>query len=169
MEIALHKLSVSRGKVTTLRIRNVNVQRNLNKGGESGLVCPQKTILHVVLARCLHYLCHLLHERSWQLATGNWLGPPRGAHYTSLGTTTTGTLPLVFGTFFIGFVCFSVIESGNFPSSLPPVMFFTVLRPLCAAAWGVNCKGFGAITPCLTFLLFLLLLLLLVLILVELK
>lgn len=72
MEIALHKLSVSRGKVTTLRIRNVNVQRNLNKGGESGLVCPQKTILHVVLARCLHYLCHLLHERSWQLATGNW-------------------------------------------------------------------------------------------------
>lgn len=126
MEIALHKLSVSRGKVTTLRIRNVNVQRNLNKGGESGLVCPQKTILHVVLARCLHYLCHLLHERSWQLATGNWRTAAQvrstpGAHYTSLRTTTTGTLPLVFGTFFIGFVCFSVIESGNFAKQLTPL------------------------------------------------
>lgn len=124
MEIALHKLSVSRGKVTTLRIRNVNVQRNLNKGSKSGLVCPQKTFLHVVLARCLHYLCHLLHERSWQLVTGVLpprLGPPRGAHYTSLRTTTTGTLPLVFGTFFIGFVCFSVIESGNFAKQLTPL------------------------------------------------
>lgn len=84
---------------------------------------------------------------SWEeLATGNWRivakARPRGAHYTSLGTT-TGTLPLVLGTFFIGFVCFSVIESGNFPSSLPPVMVFTVLAPLCEAAWGVNCKGFG--------------------------